>query len=143
LYLNLAKPESGIAQLEEAAKIDPHQPVLFGNLAAAYAVIRKFDASEGAARAAVNLDRTGARPLILLGFALMKQRKFTKEVLECLERSHDEYPVAYLFAARVLEAQGNLEKAKSEIQTYLTTGEQQFRETATRWLEVMSQGPAE
>jgi len=134
----LAKPESGIAQLEEATKIDPHQPTVFSNLAVGYAMMHKFDASENAARALVNLDRAGARPPMLLGFALMKQRKFTKEALQCLARAHDEYPVAYLFAARVLEAQGNLERAKSEVQTYLTTGEQEFRARAARWLELMS-----
>lgn len=140
LYLDIEKPEDAVVQLEDAAKIDPHHPVVFGNLAVGYAMMNKFDASENAARTAMNLDRTGARAPLLLGFALVRQGKFTEEALQSLERAHDRFPLAYLLTARVLAEKGDLERAKSQVRTYLTTGATPFRGMVTRWLEVASEG---
>lgn len=140
IYLRAAQPEPAIAQLEEAAKIDPKHPVLFRNLAVGYAMIHNLEAAERAARVTVGLDRTGGRAPLLLGYVLMEQRKFTEEALQCFERARDEYPLAHLLAAQVLVAQGHSEKARSEIYTYLSSGEQNFRATATRWLDLIDQG---
>jgi len=141
LHLMTTQPEPAIAQLEEAVKIDPKNPSLFRNLTIGYSMIHNFEAAERAARLRVSLDRTGGgHARLLLGFVLIKQRKFTEEALQCFERARDEYPLAHLLAAPVLIAQGNSERAKSEIHSYLSTGEQDFRATATRWLDLIDQG---
>jgi tetratricopeptide (TPR) repeat protein len=139
IYLRAANPEPAIAQLEEAVKIDPHHPILFKNLTVGYIMIHNFEAAERVARVTLGLDRTGSRAPMLLGFVLVNRQKFNEEALQCFERAHDEYPLAHLLAGRVLIAQGNSEKAKSEIQTYLSSGEQTFRVTATNWLDVINQ----
>jgi tetratricopeptide (TPR) repeat protein len=140
IYLRAAQPEPAIAQLEEAVKIDPKNPGLFRNLAVGYTMINNLEAAERAARVTVGLDRTGGRAPMLLGYVLMERRKFTEEALQCFERARDEYPLAHLLAARVLVAQGHSERAKSEIYTYLSSKEQNFRATATRWLDLIDQG---
>jgi tetratricopeptide (TPR) repeat protein len=140
IYLRAANPEPAIAQLEEAAKIDPKQPVLYMNLAVGYAMIHNLEAAERAARWSVDLDRTGGgHARMVLAFALIAQRKFTEEALQCFAQVRDKYPVAHLLAAHVLLAQGHSERAKSEIYTYLSSGERTFREAAARLLDRVSQ----
>jgi len=143
LYLILNRADEGIAQLEEAAKIDPHEPAVFANLAVGYAMLSKFEDSERAARTLISLDRTGVRGPTLLGFALVKQRKFTDEALHYLDRAKAQYPPAYLLAAKVFQEKADLERAQLELRTYLTTGEQRFREFAESWLRLLSKGEQE
>lgn len=129
--------KSGLDQLEEAIKIDPHHATLFTNLTVGYTLTRQLDDAERAARTAVDLDRAGAQPRFLLGMVLIEQQKYTEEALRCFERTWDEYPLAHLLAGRVLIAQGKSDKAKSEIQTYLPRADQEGRDVATRWLDVL------
>jgi tetratricopeptide (TPR) repeat protein len=138
-YFYASNTERGIEQLEQAVKIDPHNQKLFSNLALGNIMIRRFDDAERAARMALNLDRTDARARMLLGVALVDQHKFTEEALRCFERTFDFDPTAHLLAGSVLFAQGDLERAKSEIRTYLASGEQDDREVAARWLHSLDQ----
>lgn len=139
IYLIAANAEPAIAQLEEAAKIDPNNPILFRNLTVGYAMMHKFDAAERVARLRVDLDRTSGHARMLLGFALIQQQKFTEEALQCFERAGNEYPLAHLLAAMVLIEQRNSKRAKCEIQTYLSSGHQELRATATLWLDLIDQ----
>jgi len=140
MYLRAAEPEAAIAQLEEAVKSDPRQPALFTNLAVGYTMIKNLEAAERAARLTVDLDRTSGRAPLLLGFVLIQQRKFTEEALQCFERVRDQYPLAHFLAAQVLVVQGHSERAKSELQTYLSSSDHDFRETANRWLDLINRG---
>jgi Flp pilus assembly protein TadD len=111
--------------------------VVFTNLVIGYIMTERFDAAERAARATVDLDRTDGLPRYLLGVALVYQRKFTEEALQCFELSSDERPLAHLLAGRVLIARNNLQAAKSEIRTYLSSKEQTHRVTANQWLDII------
>jgi tetratricopeptide (TPR) repeat protein len=140
IYLVAENPEPAVAQLEEAVKIDPNNPTLLRNLTVGYAMMHKFDAAERAARLRVGLDRTSGHAIMLLGFVLIQQRKFTGEALQCFERRRSEYPLAHLLAAMVLIEQHSSERAKFEIQAYLSSGQQEFRAFATHWLDLIDQG---
>jgi tetratricopeptide (TPR) repeat protein len=140
IYLVAANPESAVTQLEEAVTIDPNNPTLLRNLTVGYVMMRKFDAAERAARLRVRLDRTSGHASLLLGFVLIQQRKFTGEALRCFERVRDEYPLAHLLAAMVLIEHRSSERAKAEIQTYLSSGQQELRAFATRLLALIDQG---
>ena len=134
-------PELAVSQLEEAIKIDPRNPLLFLNLTLGYAMLHRLDIAERAARRAVGLDRTGGYARFLLGVVLVDQKQFTDEALKCLEQA-PHFPVAHLLAARVLLMQNNLDRAKSEIQMYMSTGDQDNRAIATSWLDLIDQeGP--
>ncbi len=140
IYLMTQRPEPAIAQLEAAIKTDPIRPVLFTNLAMGYGLIQQYGAAERAARVAAGLDRTGALAHLLLGLALISQRKVNAETLQCFERAQT-YPVAHFYAAGVLMAQGQLKPAKAEIQVYLNgAGDQDLRAVATHWLGLIDQG---
>jgi tetratricopeptide (TPR) repeat protein len=137
LYIQLNNPEPAIAQLEEALKLDPHNPTLFTNLTIGYTVMGQFEAAERAARTTVDLNRGSVLPRLLLGSALVYQRKFTDEAVKCLTGLGDEYPIAHLLLARILIARNELAPAKTEIQTYLSFKDQEDVPTAKAWLDVI------
>ena len=136
IYLTEGDGEAAVAQLEEAVKIDPHNPILFTNLTLGYTMTHKLDAAERAARERLLLDRTSAKAHLFLGLVLVEKQRFTDEALRCLERAREEHPLAHLLAARVLIGQGNSERARAEIQTYLSTERDEAnRAIATSWLD--------
>jgi tetratricopeptide (TPR) repeat protein len=136
-YYNMSNPEPGIEQLEEAIKIDPYHPALFMNLAIGYKLIDQLDEAERAARASVGLDPTDARPSMVLGLVLVAEGRFSPEALRCFQQARDKFPLAHLFAGRVFIEQGRSEGARSELQTYLASGEPEFRENAIEWLHFL------
>jgi len=138
-YLATGLLDSAVAELEDALKLYPQHAVLLSNLAVGYLMNEKFDAAERAARLTMKLDRTGWRAPLMLGVALVKQRKFTEEALQSLDRARDYHPWAHLFAGRVHLERGHLERAKNAIQTYLSSGDQEHSEIANSWLEVISE----
>lgn len=129
------RPEAAAAQLEEAVKADPHNPILFENLVLAYSRTGQLDAAERAARTAVDMDRTGSQlARVLLAVALTAHGKFTDEALESLERARGQYRLACVIAARVLIGQGRLEEARSELNTYLCGRNPEYAGIAKEWL---------
>jgi tetratricopeptide (TPR) repeat protein len=134
IRLKANDPAAAVEELNEAVKINPHHPILFKNLALSYSELREFEAAERAARLAVDLDRTNAGIQMVLGLVLIGARKFNEEAIQCFERAASRDPIAHLFAARVLMSEGDTEKAKSEINTYLSSGDQRNREAAIQWL---------
>jgi tetratricopeptide (TPR) repeat protein len=139
IYFATAATSTGIEQLKEAVKYEPRNSMLFMNLAIGYVLIYKYDDAERVARMAADLDRIGPRPPMLLGMVLLLESKFTEEALQCFERTRDDFPLAHLLAGRVLMAQGSPAEAKSEIHAYLASGDQDHREVAALWLDMLDQ----
>ena len=135
IYLINDNLQLGSEQLEEAIKIDPHNPTLFRNLSICYELARQLAAAERAARQAIDLDRSDLPSRMILGLVLVEQGKFTQEAQRCFERGCHQFPVAHLLAGRVLVGQGEVEKGQAEIQEYLATGDQDNRNLALKWLE--------
>ena len=139
-YFKMARVELAIRQLESATKTDPRRAALFTNLALGYALIRQYDAAERAARLAVDLDRADALPSFLLGLVLTPQLKSNGEALRYFEQAAGTYAEARLFAARLLMIEGQLNRAKLEIQTYLSCGSQANNHAlAIHWLGLIDQ----
>lgn len=134
-YYMVAKPGAGVAQLEEAIRIDPHKSMLFMNLALGYSGLDQLDAAERAARKAVDLDPSGAPPHLVLGFVLTQQQKYTDEAILCLESTQGRYPLAELLLARVLLSRGDLSRAKSHVESYVSSGDPEYRQSAQNWLD--------
>jgi tetratricopeptide (TPR) repeat protein len=125
------EPASAVGQFEEAIKVNPRKGLLYNNLAVAYAVIHNLEAADRAARMAVDLDRTSNRARALLGLVLYQQHKYTAEASALLERASGEYSSAHLFAALVLVARGEFQKAGSHAQAYLSSGAAEYRKDAS------------
>jgi tetratricopeptide (TPR) repeat protein len=140
VYLTHSNLTPAVDELHEAIKVDPHNAILFRNLAIGFILGRHLDDAERAARQAVDLDRVGPQARILLGIVLLEQRKFTAEALQCFVRTSSEFPVAHLLAGRVLVAQGDSEQAKSEVRAYLASGDKDSRTLATEWLNILDHG---
>ena len=141
VYIRMGNPDPAIEQLTEAIKVDPHSPLLFTNLAVSYIISRKLNDGERAARTAVDLDRTGVRPRYILALALHYEKQFSEEALEYAERTSSEYPVAHLFAARIFLARHEFQRAKQEIQAYLSGPVlvPEFEHTINGWLSFISE----
>jgi tetratricopeptide (TPR) repeat protein len=135
LYLNGTDRTLGVEQLHEAIKTSPRNATLFRNLAIANTLVHQFADAEQAARMAVDLNRTSLEPRMLLGLILIQERKFTDEALRCFERSENQFPLAHLLAGRVLVGQGEVQKGKSEMQSYLASGDPDNRQLALHWLD--------
>ena len=137
VYMNHSNLELGLEQLRDAIRVDAHNPILFKNLAIGLTWAHQFDDAERIARQAVDLDRTGPQVRMLLGLVLVEERKFTTEALRSFEQTSDVFPMSHLLAGRVLLAQGDVERAKSEIRMYLATGDHENRIIATEWLNIL------
>jgi tetratricopeptide (TPR) repeat protein len=140
LYIWLGNPNSAIEQLNEAITIDPHSPLLFTNLAIGYIAAEHFVDAERAARVAGELNRAGRLPLYILATTLYYQNKFTDEALLCAQRTSDDYPLAHLFAARIFMERTQFERARAEIETYLSGANRTpvYVTTANSWLDFIA-----
>ena len=56
--------------MEEAIRIDPHQPALYTNLSLGYLLLRDFGTAERVARMSVDLDRTSVHARLILVLVL-------------------------------------------------------------------------
>jgi len=129
---------SAIAHWEEAIRINPHIGLLFSNLAVGHALNHNLEAAEDAARRSIELDRTNSRARALLGLLLVEQHKYTTEALTLLERSANEYPMTYVFAAKTLIERGEFEKARAHIQKYLSDADMEYRDDAAEMLDFIN-----
>lgn len=136
--LMVSDTESAVAQLQEAIKIDPHQPVLFYNLALGCLMLHKLGSAEEAARTAKSLGFADPRGRIVLGWVLISQQKYTAEALSLVKSAGEEYSVAYMLTARILIGQSRPEQAKSYIHAYLSTGDEEYRDYGARWLDYIA-----
>ena len=136
MYMRTNKVDPAIEQLNAAIKLDPNFTPLFVNLAIGHVLHENFSAAEQAARGAMDLDRVGTVPRYLLVVSLIYQKTFSDEALRLARRVSDQYPLAHLFAGRVLLSKSDFEGARSEINAYLSGGSQMtdFTTVATSWL---------
>jgi hypothetical protein len=118
---------AAIDQLEQAVQVDPHHPVLYRNLTLAYAFSARFVDAERVGRIAVDLNRTGEQTArFLLGWVLVSEHKYTDETLQLLDRASNAIAFAHLLAGGALLSKGEYIRAKTEIETYLSTNEARF-----------------
>jgi Flp pilus assembly protein TadD len=137
LYLLDQHVEQAVAQLEECIKLDPNDYMPASNLALAYMIEKDLPAAERTARRGVELDHTGTRSRLVLAMALLMQDKFTPEALHLLQRAEQDFPQAELLSARVYAAHGKFDEARTAINDYLTSGQQDGRALAKQWLKLI------
>src|SRR5260370_38402697 len=83
VYLRLNTLELAVEQFNNAIFVDPHAATPYSNLALAY-IMQTYYA--GTARRAIDLNRTAAHGLLMLGVSLVLEGKFTPEPDRALTR---------------------------------------------------------
>ena len=71
-YMASDKVDLAIGQLEQAVKIDPHNSLLFSNLAIGHLLLHDLEAGERAARESIHLNRMSIEAHVLLGLTLIR-----------------------------------------------------------------------
>ena len=133
-YLVLGEPQKAMVEFQRAIDLDPHSALPYVNIATALLLLKRAPEAEKAARQAVDLDSLNPRARYMLGLALINQDKYTSEALFNLRRATDRYPRAHLAAAEVLMRGGHFDDARSQLQTYLASGDERGRDEVQKWL---------
>jgi Flp pilus assembly protein TadD len=124
VYLRWNKLELAVEQFNNAIFVDPHAATPYSNLALAYIMQTYYADAERAARRAIDLNRTAAHGLLMLGVSLVLQGKFTPEADRALTRAADDFPQANVWRAVWLFGRGDIESAKDQLKAYIAhTGE--------------------
>jgi tetratricopeptide (TPR) repeat protein len=132
------QPEKTLAQLWGAAAQNPKSAAARVNVSYAFLNQNRLHQAEWTAREALELDSENAQALLILGWTLAREYRYTAEALDCLRRAARAYPVAHLGAADVLTHQGSLIEARAELKAYLVSGEQDYHRAAEIWLKVLN-----
>ena len=123
LYLHQGNIAPAIEEFAKAIAVDPHAPAPYYNLAIVYLRQGRYSDGERAARRVVDLDRVGTHGPLILGISLVLQKKFTAEAEENLRRAVSDFAPATLWLAMVRFERGDIADARSQLETYLRTGE--------------------
>ena len=124
VYLRWNKLELAVEQFNNAIFVDPHAATPYSNLALAYIMQTYYADAERAARRAIDLNRTAAHGLLMLGVSLVLQGKFTPEADRALTRAADDFPEAKVWRAVWLVGRGDLASARDQLKAYIAhTGE--------------------
>jgi tetratricopeptide (TPR) repeat protein len=92
LYLLQGEATLGLEHLERALSIEPSSDVLHSNRAAALIMLQRPAEAEQAARRAVQLAPSSIAAHYMLGLALLRQNRATREAAEQLEIAAGKYP---------------------------------------------------
>jgi tetratricopeptide (TPR) repeat protein len=110
VYLRLNTLELAVEQFNNAIFVDPHAATPYSNLALAYIMQTYYADAERTARRAIDLNRTAAHGLLMLGVSLVLEGKF--------------FPQANVWRAVCLVGRGDLASARDQLKAYIAhTGE--------------------
>lgn len=129
-YLKTLQLEKAIASFQKLAGLDPHSPMPYSGLSAAYYDLKRFPDSEAAARRALDIDNSYELGHFLLGTTLAAQNKDHQQALRHLGQAIKRFPVAHVTAAGILSRLGHREEAKIQLQAYLDSGDTSSRSEA-------------
>jgi tetratricopeptide (TPR) repeat protein len=103
LYLLQGEPSLGLKHIEQALSIEPSSDVLHSNRAAALMMLQRPAEAEQAARRALQLAPASIAAHYMLGLALLRQNRATKETAEHLKIAAGKYPDVLPWLAWVRE----------------------------------------
>jgi Tfp pilus assembly protein PilF len=130
--------EKAVEHTQHALKMDPRNPAAWVNLALLHLNAGRPSAAESAARRATELAPDNRRAHLILGWTLAVSHVYSAESLASLRKAAREFPEARLAAADVLLHQGDMDGSRKEVETYLRSGETEYREVAASWLRLLT-----
>jgi tetratricopeptide (TPR) repeat protein len=138
-YMRLNQPEKIIETFSEVLKRDPRSAVAYAGISAAHLQMSRFSEAESAARRAISFNPVLVRARYVLGLSLASQNKSHAEALDLMVNSAHAIPVAHFVAAQLLASQGDMDRARTEVKEYLTSGEPSHQKEAADWLRELDQ----
>lgn len=133
-YIQVDKYDQALAHLQKACELDPGASMPQVNLATVLLMRKDFAAAETAARRALDLDPRLSGARFTLAISLLELNKEIDEAIQQLQRIADDIPRAHIVLARFYEAQGDKEKAGSELKLYLAKASPAERQELQTWL---------
>jgi tetratricopeptide (TPR) repeat protein len=121
-YLRLDRPADATEELRRAIGLDPRTGVYYSNLALALIQLRRFGEAEPEARTAVTLDPTNIPAQFLLGYLLAQHEETRRAAEPHLIFAGRELAAAHLLLSEIYQADGNVELALAERQSYQASG---------------------
>ena len=134
-YMATVNFQFALEEFQKAFKLDPRNPVVNSNIAAALLNLGLPSEAEVAARRSVELDGTRSQARYLLGTALLNQGKLTPEMEKSLRQASDDMPAAHLVLGKVFIATGRMEDGERELRAYLDSGRPQERPAVLAWVQ--------
>ena len=138
VYLRVSRVDLAIQQFKEAVAAGPHRAGPYSNLAIAYPRQSLYDDAERSARRAIDLDRGNAHSHLVLGIALVLQKKFTVEAEKSLRRAAPDFPLAEFWLGVGQIARGDIPSAKDQLKAYLARGPRAGADLAKSLMEQMA-----
>jgi tetratricopeptide (TPR) repeat protein len=120
MYLHQGHIGPAIEEFARAIAVDPHAPAPYYNLAIAYLRQDRYIDGERAARRVVDLDRVGVHGHLVLGIALVLQKKFTAEA-EAPQAGCVRFCACYFMARHDTLRKGRYSDARNQLEIYLRT----------------------
>ncbi len=104
---------------QKAIDAVPEHRLALSNLTIVLAKLRRYDDAAAVARRALQVDPSSSTLKYLLAISLLSVKGDSDEVLDNLERSANEVPMAHLMAAELLVRRGKRVQAIRHIEDYL------------------------
>ncbi len=133
-YLRREEYGKAEAHFRKACELDPGASIPQTNLATVLLINKHSADAEIAARRAVSLDPSNSRARYTLALTLLDQGKNPQEALEQLQRAASDLPRAHLVSAKVLQATGDVNRARVELKTYLPKAKPEEKQDLQTWL---------
>jgi tetratricopeptide (TPR) repeat protein len=108
-----------IDEFQKAVDLVPDHPRALANLSIVLAKAQRFDEAAQVARRALRIMPNSGVVRYVFATSLLFSKGDSDEVLDNLERSTTEIPVAHLLAAELLERRGKREEAIHHVEEYL------------------------
>lgn len=138
MLLQAGRHEEAICEFEQVLKRNPKSMDVYVAISSAYLQSGKFAEAEATARRALGVDPNHDLNRYMLGLALERQAKNDDEALQQLQKVSRRVPKAHLIAAEILQRIGQKDKAKVQLQTYLSTDTDDDRSQVKRWLSSLN-----
>ncbi len=138
-YMRLEQPDKIIETFSEVLKRDPRSAVAYASIGAAHLLMSHFSEAESAARRAMSYNPVLVRARYVLGLSLASQNKSHDEALDLMVNSAHAIPVAHFVAAQLLASKGDMDRARTEVKAYISSGETSHQKEAADWLRELDQ----
>jgi Tfp pilus assembly protein PilF len=133
-YFKMHELDKALEAFRRACDLDPDSPIVLNNLAMALYSAHDYGQAEEIAQHLLRLEPGSATGALIVGLCIRERKGDLQQALDCLNRASGRFPIARIYAAELLKAQGKLDEAAQQLQSYLNSGETQNREQVQTWL---------